>query len=74
VRWPDGRELVAEGSVTGTIALASRGTEGFGYDPVFVPDEGDGRTFAELGPEVKNRMSHRARAFRALATALASLA
>ena len=48
-RWPDGREVAALGDVEGTIADASRGaTAGFGYDPVFVPDEGDGRTFAEM--------------------------
>lgn len=71
VRWPDGREVVAEGSVEGTIATAARGDRGFGYDPVFVPDGGGGRTFAELGPEAKHATSHRGRAFRALATSLA---
>ena len=40
--WPDGREVVAEGTVEGTIALAASGEGGFGYDPVFVPDEGGG--------------------------------
>lgn len=64
--WPDGREIVAEGVVEGTIAEAVRGSGGFGYDPVFVPDCGDGRTFAEMGPEEKNRLSHRGRAFRSL--------
>ncbi len=54
------------GRVTGRIIEAPRGDGGFGYDPVFVPDGYDG-TFAELGEEVKNRISHRARAFRALA-------
>lgn len=63
--WPDGRELVAEGSVTGEIAEAPQGDSGFGYDPVFVPDKGDGRTFAQM-PESKNDMSHRSRAFRSL--------
>ena len=47
---PDGREVVAEGAVEGTIADARRGSGGFGYDPVFVPDDGDGRTFAEMSP------------------------
>jgi XTP/dITP diphosphohydrolase len=69
-RFPDGREVVAEGVVTGTIATEARGTEGFGYDPVFVPDEGDGRTFAEMSAGEKHAISHRGRAFRALAEAL----
>ena len=47
--WPDGREVVAEGVVEGTIATAPRGGGGFGYDPVFVPGGGDSRTFAEMG-------------------------
>ena len=71
VRWPDGREVVADGVVDGTIAAAARGTDGFGYDPVFVPDGGGGLTFAELGPEGKHRLSHRGRALRALAARLA---
>lgn len=66
---PDGSETVVEGSVEGTIAPAPRGDGGFGYDPVFVPLEGDGRTFAEMGDE-KHAVSHRGRAFRALAAAL----
>lgn len=69
---PDGREIVAEGIVDGAIAEAARGDGGFGYDPVFVPDDGDGCTFAELSAEEKNRISHRGRAFRALATQLPS--
>jgi XTP/dITP diphosphohydrolase len=72
--WPDGREVVAEGEVLGWIAESPRGTEGFGYDPVFVPDDGDGRTFAELvaaDPDGKHRLSHRGRAFRQLADRLA---
>lgn len=69
VRWPDGHEIVAEGSVEGTIAEAARGEAGFGYDPVFIPT-GSGQTFAELGPEAKHATSHRGRAFRALAAAL----
>ena len=71
VSFPDGTEIVAEGSVGGTIAAAPRGEGGFGYDPVFVPDEGDGRTFAEMTAEEKNVLSHRSRAFAALAAALA---
>ena len=50
------------GEVTGTIAPEPRGTEGFGYDPIFIPDGYD-RTFGELGEEVKSKLSHRARAF-----------
>ncbi|MCQ2293542.1 MAG: non-canonical purine NTP diphosphatase [Bacteroidaceae bacterium] len=62
-----GKETLFEGIVTGTIATEERGTEGFGYDPVFVPDDADGKTFAELGTEVKNKISHRARAVQKLA-------
>ena len=50
------------GEVTGTIAPEPRGTEGFGYDPIFIPDGYD-KTFGELGEEVKSKLSHRARAF-----------
>jgi XTP/dITP diphosphohydrolase len=71
VRWPDGREVVATGVVQGVIAAEPRGEGGFGYDPVFVPTEGDGRTFAELSPDEKHALSHRGRAFRALAAELA---
>lgn len=60
-----GREYLFEGIVEGEIATARRGTEGFGYDPVFVP-EGTGKTFAELGVDVKNQFSHRSRAVRKL--------
>jgi XTP/dITP diphosphohydrolase len=69
-RFPDGREVAAIGTVEGAIAEAPRGGEGFGYDPVFVPDEGDGRTFAEMTADEKNRLSHRGRAFRTLADGL----
>jgi XTP/dITP diphosphohydrolase len=65
-RWPDGRELSARGTVEGVIAATPRGTNGFGYDPVFVPLEGDGRTFAEMSSAEKHGFSHRGRAFRAL--------
>ena len=73
VRWPDGREVTATGAVEGVIATEGRGDGGFGYDPVFVPVEGNGRTFAELAPEEKHALSHRGRAFRALAAELANL-
>ena len=65
---PDGREVVARGTLAGSIARAAAGTEGFGFDPVFVPD-GETRTVAELGDEWKERHSHRAEAAAALADA-----
>ncbi len=71
LQWPDSRELVAEGVVEGTILAGPRGTAGFGYDPVFVAADGDGRTFAEMEPEAKDAISHRGRAIRALARSLA---
>jgi len=71
-RFADGREVVAEGTCPGTVPVVAAGAGGFGYDPVFVPDEGDGRTFAEMSPEEKHAVSHRGRAFRALAAALAA--
>jgi len=69
--FPDGGEAWAEGHVDGTINQEAKGSAGFGYDPVFVPAEGGGRTFAEMSPEAKHAISHRGRAFRALASALA---
>jgi XTP/dITP diphosphohydrolase len=71
VRWPDGAELSVEGVVEGLIAPSRQGSGGFGYDPVFVPIERDGRSFAEMGEE-KHEISHRGRAFRALAQALST--
>ncbi|MGA1298643.1 MAG: non-canonical purine NTP pyrophosphatase [Ilumatobacteraceae bacterium] len=70
VMWPDGRELAVEGECRGTIALTERGEHGFGFDPLFMPDEFPDQTFAELGDDVKNRISHRARAFQELARKL----
>jgi XTP/dITP diphosphohydrolase len=61
---PDGTARAAEGACEGRIAEAPAGTGGFGYDPLFIP-AGYDRTFAELGEEVKNRISHRSRALRA---------
>jgi XTP/dITP diphosphohydrolase len=69
-RWPDGREVAAIGAVEGSIAPAARGAAGFGYDPVFVPRDGDGRTFAEMSPTEKHAVSHRGRAFRTLVAGL----
>jgi XTP/dITP diphosphohydrolase len=67
--WPGAapREVVVRGTVEGRVAEAPRGSGGFGYDPVMVPVEGDGRTFAELSDAEKHALSHRGRAFRALA-------
>jgi XTP/dITP diphosphohydrolase len=70
VRFPDGREVIAEGVVEGAMASEARGEAGFGYDPLFIPAEGDGRTFAEMTPAEKHAVSHRGRAFRALRDAL----
>jgi XTP/dITP diphosphohydrolase len=66
---PDGAELRGRGTLEGTIARDARGSEGFGYDPVFVP-EGEDRTVAELGNAWKLEHSHRAEAARALLAAL----
>ncbi|HET9241915.1 MAG TPA: non-canonical purine NTP pyrophosphatase [Gaiella sp.] len=63
---PDGREVVAQGSLEGTIARQAAGEQGFGFDPVFLP-EGEHRTVAELGDEWKRQNSHRAKAARRLA-------
>ena len=72
-RFPDGREIVAEGWVQGTIAGAPAGDGGFGYDSVFVPAGGDGRTFAQMTQAEKAAVSHRGRALRVLAAQLHSL-
>ena len=71
LRWPDGRELVTEGAVEGRIAPVPSGDGGFGYDPVFVPTEGDGRTFAAMTGAEKQAISHRGRALRDLVRRLA---
>lgn len=65
--FPDGVEVVAEGSVEGVITRSRRGSDGFGYDPVF---EVEGRTLAEMTAEEKNQLSHRARAIRGLGESL----
>ncbi len=70
VAWPDeGPMLVVEGRVDGTLTVPGRGTRGFGYDPIFVP-EGHAQTFGEMDPAAKDAMSHRARAFEKLKAAL----
>lgn len=71
--FPDGREIVAEGVCEGTIAESERGERGFGYDPLFIARDGDGRTFAEMTIEEKHVLSHRGRAFRALAAQLGGI-
>jgi XTP/dITP diphosphohydrolase len=68
--YPDGAELVVRGTVEGRVADGPRGTGGFGYDPIVVPIEGDGRTFAEMTEADKHALSHRGRAFRTLAAKL----
>jgi len=69
---PNGTELVEHGQWRGRLVRAPRGTNGFGYDPIFVPD-GERRTSAELSPEEKDALSHRGRAFRSLLPALRAL-
>lgn len=73
VAWPSGAELTAEGICEGVIAGEPRGDRGFGYDPIFL-DPATGRSFAELGPEEKDRISHRARAARGCLALLPVLA
>ncbi|MBP6827126.1 MAG: RdgB/HAM1 family non-canonical purine NTP pyrophosphatase [Saprospiraceae bacterium] len=68
----NGQETLLEGICTGSVAVAKQGAGGFGYDPVFIP-EGFEQTFAELGDDVKNRISHRARATAKLVEVLSSL-
>jgi XTP/dITP diphosphohydrolase len=70
--WPDGREIAARGEVEGVIAATAAGESGFGYDPVFVPTEGDGRSFAQMSAAEKHAISHRGRAFTRLAVALSA--
>ena len=69
VAWPDGQTQVFEGRVDGTLVWPPRGGQGFGYDPMFVPD-GYSQTFGEMAPAAKHGMSHRARAFKLLVDAL----
>jgi XTP/dITP diphosphohydrolase len=70
VLWPNGDEVVVEGVCEGSIAFAETGTSGFGFDALFIPAEGDGRTFAEMNALEKNAISHRGRAFVELAKVL----
>ena len=66
--WPDGHCESFEGRVTGALTFPARGTKGFGYDPIFIPD-GHYVTFAEMEPSAKHAISHRADAFRQLVSA-----
>ena len=68
--WPDGHEEIFEGVAPGRLVWPPRGVQGHGYDPIFVPD-GHDLTYAEMTPEQKNAISHRARAFALLEAALA---
>jgi XTP/dITP diphosphohydrolase len=65
--WPDGQVEIFRGEVHGTLVFPPRGTRGFGYDPIFVP-EGGTQTFGEMEPAAKHAISHRARAFAKLVT------
>ncbi|MDH6305966.1 XTP/dITP diphosphohydrolase [Parabacteroides sp. PF5-5] len=68
----DNKEYTFEGIINGTIITEKRGGEGFGYDPIFIPD-GYKETFAELGTNIKNKISHRALAVQKLATFLSTI-
>ncbi len=68
IAWPDGHVEVFEGRVDGTLVWPPRGSRGFGYDPMFLP-EGDALTFGEMEPEAKHKISHRAQAFAKLMAA-----
>ena len=70
LRFPDGREVIAEGICEGTIANSEIGERGFGYDPLFIARDGDGRTFAQMTVDEKHELSHRGKAFRALSQLL----
>jgi XTP/dITP diphosphohydrolase len=69
---PSGRQALSEGTLRGRLIREPRGTNGFGYDPIFVPD-GDQRTTAELSADEKDAISHRGRAFRGLAPTIAAM-
>ena len=69
VAWPGGPAVVVEGRVDGLLTFPARGTLGFGYDPIFIP-EGHDLTFGEMAPDAKDGMSHRTRAFAKLKAAL----
>lgn len=70
LRWPDGAELTTSGTVEGHLTASPVGDAGFGYDPIFVPDDGDGRTFAQMSSTEKQAISHRGRALAELVRSL----
>jgi XTP/dITP diphosphohydrolase len=72
IALPAGEERIVEGTLTGSLTHTPRGTNGFGYDPVFVP-EGESRTTAEMSPGEKDAISHRGRAFRAMVPVMRDL-
>ena len=74
VVWPDGRELAVEGVCEGSIATTELGDRGFGYDSLFIPDDGDGRSFSQMTDAEKNTISHRARSLKALLSVLSAAA
>jgi XTP/dITP diphosphohydrolase len=69
VAWPEGPAVVVEGRIDGRLTFPPRGDQGFGYDPIFLP-EGHGRTFGEMDAAEKDALSHRSRAFAKLKAAL----
>lgn len=69
VAWPGGPVVAVEGRVDGSLTFPPRGTRGFGYDPIFIPD-GGAETFGEMEPTLKDAISHRAKAFAGLKAAL----
>lgn len=69
----EGRQYCFEGIVSGTIAQGKAGNDGFGYDPIFIPDGFGGRTMAEISEDEKNAISHRGRALRAMAEFLSTI-
>jgi XTP/dITP diphosphohydrolase len=69
VAWPQGPVVAVEGRIDGTLTFPPWGTRGFGYDPIFIPQDGE-RTFGEMDPAEKDAISHRARAFAQLKAAL----
>ncbi len=71
--FADGREIIAQGVCEGSISVAELGERGFGYDAIFIPSLGDGRTFAQMSIEEKHLLSHRGLALRALARSLEDL-
>jgi XTP/dITP diphosphohydrolase len=72
ISTPDGKEWISEGACEGHIGRQEMGKDGFGYDPLFIPD-GYTQTFAELGEEIKNQISHRARALQKINDILQSI-